>query len=466
MSDALNAVECPVAPAHQTRNIFIFAFNTAVVYFAAPVLYIGTIQAAQLDKMHTSSSIANLPGAFYFYATPLPIFFAWYFHKTRHFKPMVCTCYALVSLMGALVTLSLLIPTPAPVTDVLTRFSAVLPEDYHFPADWFIPALLLHAAVLGCVFGIRAMCDWELLGRCVAPSRRGEALALAFGVGPSLAFISSGGAQAVLSGKFEVGSWTLLNFTPLEFPHNFALLYGLTVPLMALSGVLASFLVVPLPAEEPPREPFHTILTGLFDFLSNRTALLAAIAMIGAGFGYMIIANFTLFTKQAIGVDADAVVGYQQMWRFGFKVVGGLTMGALLSRTSPRAGILFTSGFATMSVLWLLSPTQGWQAGKLWPILGPQVAFLLSFGLMGVGELFGAYFPNYLLNCSPKAKMRRNQAYVSLFNMPCGIAGMVYGGVADRLDLIASFQLAAAILLLTVLLIVTCLPRHPRPTAE
>ena len=37
-------------------------------------------------------------------------------------------------------------------------------------------------------------------------------------------------------------------------------------------------------------------------------------------------------------------------------------------------------------------------------MLVPGPWFLLAFGLLGAGELYGVYFPNYILCCSPKAQ--------------------------------------------------------------
>ena len=36
-------------------------------------------------------------------------------------------------------------------------------------------------------------------------------------------------------------------------------------------------------------------------------------------------------------------------------------------------------------------------AGIVWAIAAPSSWFLLSFGLMGAGELYGTYYPNYIM---------------------------------------------------------------------
>ena len=96
--------------------------------------------------------------------------------------------------------------------------------------------------------------------------------------------------------------------------------------------------------------------------------------------------------------------------RFGFKIVAGFALGWLLIRTSPRALLLVTAGLTLTSVAWAM-----WVPGR---------PYLLSFGILGAGELFGVYYPNYILGCSPREQMRRNMAFTSLITMPVGFAAI------------------------------------------
>jgi MFS family permease len=98
--------------------------------------------------------------------------------------------------------------------------------------------------------------------------------------------------------------------------------------------------------------------------------------------------------------------------------------------------------------------------------------FLLSFGLMGAGELFGVYYPNYILRCSPKEKMRRNMAFTSMLNMPSGFAPLLFGFIADtvgaatdnkRFGFQVSFLTAAAFLVAALLIVQLMLPPRPQP---
>src|SRR5206468_4217811 len=84
----------------------------------------------------------------------------------------------------------------------------------------------------------------------------------------------------------------------------------------------------------------------------------------------------------------------------------------------PKSGLLITGGFLL--------------AGVLWARFVPGTWFLISFGLMGAGELFGVYYPNYILCCSAKSEMRRNMSFASMLNMPTGISAALFGKIADE----------------------------------
>jgi hypothetical protein len=97
--------------------------------------------------------------------------------------------------------------------------------------------------------------------------------------------------------------------------------------------------------------------------------------------------------------------------------------------------------------------------------------YLLSFGLLGAGELFGVYYPNYVLDCSPKSKMRRNIALLNLVTIPAGFAPLVYGYIADSfgqtdktVGFHMSFLASMLVLTATILLVLIALPK--RPTCE
>src|SRR5262249_56461779 len=80
-------------------------------------------------------------------------------------------------------------------------------------------------------------------------------------------------------------------------------------------------------------------------------------------------------------------------------------------------------------------------------------------------------YPNYILSCSPKAKMRRNMAFTSMLNMPAGFAPLLFGFIADTVGAAAdnkkfgfqvSFLVAAAFLIAALLVVQLMLPARPQ----
>ena len=247
-------------------------------------------------------------------------------------------------------------------------------------------------------------------------------------------------------------------FSHVDFRGDFALLYGASVPITALAAILATKMVVPQPAVELVRKPFfHGVFGGFGDFLRTRWIAVTIVAYLLVYAGYSIMPTITLSTNTATGVAAQHLVGYQNALRFGGKVIAGFFLGWLLMRTHPKANLLVTAILVLVGVLWALAVPGKW--------------FLLSFGILGAGELFGAYFPNYILCCSVTAKIRRNLAFSSLIIMPVGFAPLLYGRIADffgslgdeRLGFQMSFSAAIALLVVAIALVLFRLPRHPMP---
>src|SRR5262245_22290012 len=240
------ADDCPLGEKEQSRNLIIFAVNKGLIYFASPVVYVGIVQGALFKKLSTTSTVANLPSSVYFWMTPLPILVAWYYCAVRLLRPVLIATYLSVAVGGAAVAAALL-----------------LSEDRRV----IIAAVVVHAGMLGCALGVVATYEWEVLGKGVSKSRHGQALGLAFGVGPVMAFLAALGSQAVLD--------------RIAYPWNFAALFASTVPLMGLCGFLSTRFVVPLPTVEAPRAPLMAgVFGGFGDFFRGRLLFLAAIATI------------------------------------------------------------------------------------------------------------------------------------------------------------------------------------------
>lgn len=427
--------DCPLSPAEQTRNLLVFAACKGLIYLAAPVLYVGVTQAALCDKLGANARLSNLPSTLYFTMWVMPLFVAWFMPYVSYLKRILVCCYLAVAVIEAAVALALM---------------------SSLSNDAKIAFVVLQGAVCGGALPTADALIWEVLGRGVSESRRGLTLSLAFGGGPLLAAISSLGSQLLLKGKmagFELTGW--------GYPWNFATLFGLAAPMMALAAVLASRTIVPLPEQEVSRQSFVAgVFGGIWNFLTDRVLLIATVVTILIYTGNTITANMNLYSKLALSADPADYAGYQNALRFAFKMVAGLLLGWLLTKTHPRASLLATGSIFVASQIWAFFVSGPW--------------YLVAFGIYGAGELVGVYAPNYILSASRKADIRRNMALVNLMVVPAAPAGQLFGWISDKFaqtpfgdgsvtGFQVSFAVCAALMMAGLAIGRLLLPSRPRP---
>jgi MFS family permease len=422
---------CPLSVRQQTRNLVLVAVNTGLCYLAAPVLYVGLVHASLLTELKATATDANLPLSAYYVLSSLPLFVAWLFPRVSQLKTILVTCYASLAVASTVVVLVLLLPVP----------------------NWLrILVLIIHGGVLGGARTVAVACEFEVLGRGVSENRRGTALALAYGFGPMLAVVGSLVSQLLLSGQLG-----FIRMPALVFPINFAVLFAVSIPIMGLGAFLSSRFVIPLPAQEAERQPFlKGTFGGLGECLKRRIVALASLTAVVILAGYAIMPNLTLYTPEVMGTESAEYVGYQNAIRFSFKVVTGLFLGFLLTRTHPKLGVLITAALGLAAVLWAFTAR------------GPS--FLLSFGLLGSGELFGIYITNYILACAPASQVRQHMALAMLAQLPAAGAGPLFGSIIDYFpgtpgDRFRMSFLAAGALIAIGIALAIALPARPRPEA-
>ncbi len=403
-------------------------------YLAAPVLYVGITQASLCDRLGADARTSNLPGTLFFAMTAMPALLAWISPRVSALKRNLMICYSLSALMLAATALTLASPVPTSLR---------------------LAMVILQGGVSGAVMPAAIALLWEVIGRGSAESRRGLALSLAFGVGPMLAVLGSFAQTALLGGDLFG-----IHFTGVPYPRNFVTLFGLGAPIMALAAGLSQFFVVPPVLREPEREPWATVgglviglplmftavalmqiaaetemeafrLLGYLaavgatlgfiwhfrSILRQRILLLATIVTILVYSGNMIPSNMNLYSQEALGDVPEKFAGLQNMLRFSFKVVAGLFLGWLLTRTNPRMGMLATSSIFLASMVWAMLVTGPW--------------YLVAFGIFGAGELIGVYAPNYIVSSSRPDELRRNMAFVTMLMAPAAPAGYLYGALVD-----------------------------------
>jgi hypothetical protein len=418
---------CPLSIRQQNRNLVRYAVHMSLIYLAAPVVYVGNLDAILLNKLEYSDTIANLPATAFMWTTaPVLVLFTWYFCYVRMLKPVLVASYAVSAAAGLIVVVGLLEPQ----------------------SHWLVAALAIHATLTGWSLGVANLFEWEILARGVAEQRRGLALSLAFGLGPFMAVLSSLGTQLVLDGTLAS-----ISRNALGFPRDFLALFAASVFIMAVPAISATRYLVPVPATETLREPLWSgVFGGLGEFLRNRLLMVTTLAFLLVVLGHdTVLPSVTLYTKEAIGEEAQKYLGYQFALQFSFKVVAGLLLGWMLVKTHPRAGLTATTVLCLGGLVWALAVSGRW--------------YLVSFGILGAGELYYVYYQNYLISCSPTSMVRRNLAYSNLLALPVTSAPLVFGLISDNYGLRCSIELAAILLAGTVLLVQIALPRWPRISA-
>ena len=429
------AVEVHLDDRLQRRNVVLYVLKWCLIYFAAPVLYVGFVQAGLCKRLGASDFVANLPSAAYLLLAAFPMIMAWAVPRVRHLRRVMTIGYAITAVMGGITATVLWLPAP----------------------DWLrIGVVIAHGAIVACSSGTAWVFEWEFLGRGISESRRSLLFASTFSIGPLCAVVGSLGAQLIINN--EVFGWTPRFWREIPYPVNYTVLYGATLPLMLLAALLVSRYVVPLPAVEVQRKPFLSGVFGGFSrFISYRLMVIACIAYLLIYSGTMIQNNMVLYTREAVGLAEDTFVGYQLGIRFGCKVLAGLMLGWILKLTNPRMNLFVTALLVIAGVVWILSVK---------PLFGGGLLFLFAFGLNGAGELMGFYYPYYVLCLSPKSQMRRNMAFVMLLAAPVGFAPALFGFISDAWSLTVSFWVSLALMVGGLMFVACLLPARPRPRPE
>jgi hypothetical protein len=255
-----------------------------------------------------------------------------------------------------------------------------------------------------------------------------RALKRAFSITPVFAIAGSLGAQYLLKPGLP----------SLAYPYDFVTIHLFAaLCVFGIAWSAAHFRLMPL--ADKPRQPFLPFLATAFrGFAGNRTLLLLWFAYLLWYTSLGITSNLALYTREAMGRDPKDYSGLIMAIRFGSKSVGGYWLGVLSVRRGLRAGV-----FGTIVLL---------AAGGAWAWLVPGAGYLLSFGLLGAGELGGAYIPNYVGSLSPAAEAPRNFAIVTLATPASSFSPVLHGALTDRFGFPASFALgilsaAAAVIL-------------------
>jgi MFS family permease len=418
--DNLTKNQAAMLTASDRHNGRIFAICYMLLYFSAPVLYIGVVQASLLDRLGASKVIANLPSSTYMLGQVAPLFLSWLVPHRLERKMVVWSNLATGAVISA-VFLTLAIPCATEL-----RVAALVTQ--------------------GLLQGLSGSASFVFMLQCL---RRGtteiglaNALKQTFSTTPFVAVAGSLGAQYLLKPG--------LPFLP--YPYDFAAIHAVgALCSFGIAAASARFELAPLADEERPPF-FQSMATYLREFFGSPQLTRLWIAYVFWYAALSVTSNLALYTRQAMGVPPENLSGLIMAIRFGCKAVGGYILGAISVRQGIRAGVL-----GTMALL-------GVGAGWAWA--APGAAFLFAFGLLGAGELGGAYLPNFVSSLSSPAQAARNLAVITLATPASSFAPVLHGALTERYGFWASFLLTIALAAAGLALLLTGKAKESAPVKD
>ena len=141
--------------------------------------------------------------------------------------------------------------------------------------------------------------------------------------------------------------------------------------------------------------------------------------------------NLSLYSRVVLGGDPKQYSGTIMALRSGSKSAGGYLLGIIAIRKGIRSPLLTTVFFLVAVMVW------DWSV--------PRYAYLMAFGLMGAGELGGAYFPNYTVRISSASSGVRNLSLLTLISPVSSSVPALHSALTDWFDSSASFIFALAL---------------------
>lgn len=378
------------------RNSRIFYLSYLLLFFAAPAVYVGVVQAALCDKLGASATVANLPASAFLFGSAAPFFLTWLI-PLRLERSVVVYANAITATLLAMVCAALIFP---------------------FGNSVRIAVLIGQGLIQGCTGSISLVYQFQCLGRGTTSKGRARALKFAYTFGPMSAVVGSLVAQFILNRGVLF----------LSYPYDFAFLYFVGVPCMGGVALLSSRYEL-IPANEDAQQPFgRYLIDSVRSFSQARTMVLLWVAYLLWYVSLDSVSNLSLYTREAVGRDPKELSGLIMALRFGFKSMAGFALGVISVQFGIRAPLV-----ATIALL---------AAAALWSWAAPGYFYLFAFGLMGAGELGGGYFPNYMVAVSSAAQGARNLALLNLATPVASLSPVLYGAVTDAFGFSASFGLA------------------------
>lgn len=402
-----------ITPAMDRRNRAVFFWSNLLIYFAAPVTYVGVVQAGLCDQLGASATVANLPNSAFLMGYLSPIILSWLVPKTLE-RSVVVVSYSVMAVSLAFVTVTLALP---------------------FGSTTRIVAVIGQGLVMGLCNSAANVYQFQCLKRGSTQEGIVQTFKITFALGPIAAVAGSLFAQWVLNGGI---AW-------LEYPYDFAALYGIGVPCMGVIALLSrGYILQPAP-EEPPVAFASYFRESLRDYFTTAVLAVSACAYILLTFGMEAISNLSLYTREAVGRDPKELSGIVMALRFGFKCVAGYLLGLLAQTYGVRAPMIGVLVSLLLAMVWI------------WIV--PGYPFIFTFALLGAAELGGIYFPGYVLAVSPPETSARNLSLLTLASGTASLSPALHGALTDHFGFSASFGFGGFVAVVALLLTLALPPR-------
>ena len=294
----------------------------------------------------------------------------------------------------------------------------------------------------GFVMGISGTASMVYLLQCLARGTslegRIRAFQRTFAVTPLAAVAGSLGAQFVLNRGIRF----------LAYPYDFALLYFIGFSCMAIVAFISTRFKLISVKEEPRVGLKRYLVESVKGFAAVRYLVFLWLAYVLWYSTFGALSSLSLYAKFALSREPSELSGVMKALRFGFKSFGGWMLGAMAARWGVRAPVVACVGLVGAAIVWA------------WMV--PGYFYLLAFGLMGAGQLGGAYFPNYISTISSPAAGTRNLSLLTLATPVASLSAALHGILADHFGFHASFAFGCATALLGLWLTAK-LPANPEP---
>jgi hypothetical protein len=393
-----------ISPAMDRRNGLLFLLMYAALFLAAPVSYVGVVQAVLCVKLGSNATVANLPSATYLLGGLAPLFLSLIVpHRVE--RAVVIWANGITAVLIGAVFFALAAHLPSRVTLAILIVQGLLQGFSATTAQVFV---------------------FQCLARGTTIAGRNLAFKRTYFLTPICAVIGSLAAQYVLAGGTR----------SVRFPYDFALLYAVGFVCLAWAAICASlFHLVPIP--DQPRRPLYRELTeSVRSYARSRPLVLLFLVYVLWYCALNITPNLALYARHAMDAGPKDVSGLIMALRFGCKSIAGYALGALALHKGIRASVMMCSVLLVAGILW------GW--------IMPGYAFLFAFGLIGAGELGGAYIPNFAVALSHPEATARNISLLTLASPASSFSPALFGFLADRFGFGSSFAFGSGMALAAI----------------